>query len=80
MQVSADFELMLRFLEKYKISTAYLSQVIVKMRMGGESNQSLKNIVIGNINILKAFKKNEIKVNRYLYFIYRLLPKIKQYL
>ena len=78
MKVSADFDLMLRFLEKNKITTSYLSKVLVKMRTGGESNKSLKNIIISNISILKSFKKNNIEVNNFMYLIYRLMPKVIQ--
>jgi glycosyltransferase involved in cell wall biosynthesis len=78
MKVSADFELMIRFLEKYNISTVYLPIVIVKMRVGGESNKNIKNIITGNKSILKAFDKNGIKVNKFLYIFYRFVPKIIQ--
>jgi glycosyltransferase involved in cell wall biosynthesis len=77
-KISADFELMLRFLERFKISTTYLPQVIVKMREGGASNQSIKNILKGNLNIIKAFDKNDIKVNKFTYLFYRFIPKISQ--
>ena len=73
--VSADFELMLRLIEKYKIKVAYLPEVIIKMRIGGESNKSLINIFKGNLNVIKAFKKNNIDYCP-LYPIYRLLPKL----
>jgi glycosyltransferase involved in cell wall biosynthesis len=77
-KISADFELMLRLLERFKVSTTYLPQVIVKMREGGASNQSIKNIIKGNLNILKAFDKNDIKVNKFTYLFYRFIPKIVQ--
>ena len=77
-EVSADFELMLRFLEKYKISTYYLNEPLVKMRMGGVSNNSVFNVIKGNINCYKAFKKNGLDVS-ILYLFYRLLPKVKQF-
>jgi len=48
LKVSADFDLMLRFLEKYQISSMYLPKILVKMRIGGESNSSLKNIITSN--------------------------------
>lgn len=73
--VSADFELMLRLIEKHNIRTKFLDRYMVRMRMGGESTGSLKNIIRGNKNIFRAFKKNEIKVSP-LYPIYRLLPKV----
>lgn len=40
---SADYELMLRFLLRYNAPAAYLPEVVVKMRMGGQSNASFKN-------------------------------------
>jgi len=78
-QVSADFELMLRFLEKHKVSTVYYCRFIVKMRMGGESTGSIRKIIIGNRGVLRAFKKNEISAS-YLYFVYRLVPKLMQFI
>lgn len=72
--VSADFELMLRFIEKNKISNLYLDRDFVKMRIGGESTGSLKKIILGNKNVLQAFKKNGFKVSPF-YPIKRLLPK-----
>ncbi len=72
--VSADFELMLRFLEKYSCSSKYINRVFVKMRQGGESTGSLSKIILGNKNVLRAFKKNGIPVSR-LYTVKRLAPK-----
>ena len=43
-KIAADFEIMFRFMEIHKMNSSYLNQVLVKMRTGGESNQSLKNI------------------------------------
>lgn len=78
-KVSADFELMLRFLEKYKISTYFLNETIIKMRYGGESTRSVKKIIIGNKNILKAFEKNGIKASPF-YTICRFANKATQFL
>lgn len=79
MQVSADFEIMLRFIEKNKIKVAYLPEVLVNMRLGGESNKSFRNFFLGNRNIYRAFDKNGIKMNKILYPFYRFLPKILQF-
>lgn len=73
--VSADFELMLRLIEKHGIRTKYLDRYMVRMRMGGESTKSIKNIIKGNRNIMQAFHKNGISVSP-LYPVYRLLPKV----
>lgn len=72
--ISADFELMLRLIEKYKISNFYLDRYFVKMRMGGESTGSIRRIIIGNKNVMRAFKKNGYKIS-FFYPIKRLLPK-----
>ena len=74
LDVSADFELMLRFIEKNRLSNKYVPLTFIKMRLGGESTGSLSKIIKGNKNILCAFKKNGYSVTP-LYFIYRLLPK-----
>lgn len=78
-RLAADFEIMLRFLDKYKISTYYLKEPLVKMRLGGETNKSLKNIYYQNIECLRAFKKNEIKVVKFLYPFLRIVPKLFQF-
>ena len=73
--VSADFELMLRFVEKHGAKVKYLNRVMVKMRQGGESTGSINNIIKGNKNIIRAFKKNDIPVPVF-YTIRRLVPKV----
>jgi glycosyltransferase involved in cell wall biosynthesis len=78
-KLAADFEIMLRFLEKYKISTYYLQESFVKMRLGGATNQSLKNIYNQNVECIKAFRLNKVKVNAFLYPFFRIVPKFFQY-
>lgn len=75
---AADFELMLRLIEKYHICLVYLPVPLVRMRLGGTTSKSLSNIKKGNMECVKAFKKNDISIS-VLYPIYRLVPKLKQY-
>lgn len=44
LKIAADYELMLRFLGRVRISTAYLRGVLVNMRVGGVSNRGLANL------------------------------------
>lgn len=74
LDVSADFELMLRFLEKEQFSSRYVPYTFVKMRMGGESTGSISKIIRGNKNVLRAFEKNGISRPPF-YLIRRLAPK-----
>lgn len=78
-RLAADFEIMLRFLDRYKINVSYLPEPFVKMRLGGETNRSLKNIYNQNIECVHAFNKNNFKVSKLLYPLRRLLPKLMQY-
>jgi glycosyltransferase len=59
-KISADYDIILRFLGKHKISTSYFPKTIIKMRVGGESNRSFKNIKLKMEEDLKALKKNNI--------------------
>ena len=58
---AADYELMLRMLHKNKITTAYLPEVLVKMRTGGISNITLKNRIRANKEDRRAWKVNGLK-------------------
>lgn len=75
---AADFELMLRLIEKEHIRLFYLPEPLVRMRLGGTTSKNFTNIRKGNIECIKAFKKNGIKVSC-LYTLFRLLPKLIQY-
>jgi glycosyltransferase len=59
-RIAADYELMLRFLVKYRISTQYIPDVLIKMRLGGVSNRSLKNLAIKSSEDYKAWKINNL--------------------
>ena len=58
--IAADYDFMLRMLGKYKISTSYLPKVLYKMRVGGASNRSLKNIIQKSLEDIKALNNNNI--------------------
>lgn len=73
--VSADFELMLRFIEVAGMRNRYIHRYFVKMRMGGESNGSLRNIIRGNRNILRAMRENGLKPSP-LFILRRMTPKL----
>src|ERR1035437_401269 len=79
LKLAADFELMLRFFEKYHISSYYLQEPLVKMRIGGASNKNIISIISQNVECMRAFKLNGIKVNLILYPFFRILPKLLQF-
>lgn len=58
---SADYELMLRFLYRYKISSYYIPEVLVRMRAGGVSNASFRHRLKANREDRLAWEKNGIQ-------------------
>ncbi|PYG25481.1 glycosyltransferase family 2 protein [Pelagimonas varians] len=57
-QIAADYDAMLRYLSKGQIRLAYVPEVFVKMRVGGESNRSLARIVQKSREDYRAIHKN----------------------
>ena len=77
-KIAGDFELMLRFLEKYNIRSKYIPKTLVKMKVGGVSNNGFKS----KLNILKeefrAFDQNGMDLNKLFYILYK-ARKIKEF-
>ena len=48
---------MMRFMELNKINVQYVPEVWVKMRLGGATNKSFKNMILQNLEILDSLKK-----------------------
>jgi len=59
-RISADYELILRFFGKGQIKSIYIPRVLVKMRIGGESNKSLKKILKKSLEDYRALRKNQV--------------------
>ena len=78
-KLAADYELMLRFLEVHKIRARYVPEVWVKMRLGGATNKSLKNIWTQNQEILRALRSHGLPVNRMRFFGHKLILRCKQF-
>ncbi len=79
LKLSADYELMLRFIHKNKIKIAYLPETIVKMRMGGVSNVSFFVKLKANFEDKTAWRLNGIKPGTLTMFK-KPLSKLGQYL
>ena len=78
-RISADYELMLRFLYKYGISTAYLPEVLVKMSVGGVSNRTLFSRIQANREDRRAWKINGLKPSSFTLII-KPLSKLQQFI
>ena len=72
-EIAADYELLIRFLHKYKLTYSHIDAVLTVMRVGGVSTSSLKSNWILNKEILRACHENDIKTS--LTKIYSKYPK-----
>lgn len=60
-RLAADYEFMLRVFKKHNFKSKYVKRLMVRMRLGGETNKSLKNIIRGNKEILASWRANGLK-------------------
>ncbi|MEM7161955.1 MAG: glycosyltransferase family 2 protein [Bacteroidota bacterium] len=77
-KISADYELMLRMLYKEHLSASYFPNLVTRMRVGGESNASIKQRIKANIEDRKAWRINDIRPKPFT-LLRKPLSKIKQY-
>lgn len=76
--ISADYDLLYRFVELKKCNYCYINNNLVNMRLGGESTSGIKNIFKGNYEVFKSLKKNKAKFPL-LILLKKILRKFKQF-
>ena len=77
--INADYELMLRFFEKYKISATWVNKIITCMEAGGTSNNGIKSRIISFSNDSFAWKKNHLRYSKMTVFLKK-MRKIPQFI
>ena len=77
-KISADYDFMLRILKDDSLKFTYLPNVITKMREGGASNRSVKNIIQKTKEDYRAARSNNIG-GWYLIFL-KNISKVRQFI
>ena len=77
-KIAADYDFILRFFSNGKYAAEYIPMVITRMRLGGTSNKSLKNIWIKSKEDLRALKQN--KAGNVLSVLWKNVSKLPQFL
>lgn len=77
-RIQSDFELTMRFLEINRISSHYVPEIWVRMRMGGHTNKSLVNILKGNLESYRACKKHGMGVGP-MFFVTKIAQRVPQF-
>jgi glycosyltransferase involved in cell wall biosynthesis len=78
-KLAADVELMMRYLERGQVRTAYIPHLLVRMRLGGATNQSWKNIVQQNKEIFAALRKNGIPFSIIWFLVNKVISRLWQF-
>jgi len=60
-KISADYEILLRFLVKFKLLAYYFPFIITRMRVGGVSNSSISNRLVSQREDRRAWEINSLK-------------------
>ena len=76
-RIAADYDCILRFLGKGEVQVSYIPEVMVKMRVGGASNRSLRNILQKSKEDYRALTNN--KVGGFGALAWKNLSKISQF-
>lgn len=76
-KISADYDFMLRILKDNDLEYGYLPEVITKMRVGGASNRSFKNILQKTREDYRAISSNNI--GGWFSIFLKNISKIKQF-
>lgn len=78
-KLAADYDFMLRVFKKFNFKHKYIDRMMVKMRLGGATNSSWKNIYKGNLEILSSWRQNRLKIP--LFFMFkRIFKRIIQFI
>ncbi|WP_179351503.1 glycosyltransferase family 2 protein [Winogradskyella vidalii] len=76
-KIAADYDFILRIFKQKDLNFYYLPKTIVKMRVGGASNKSLKNILQKSKEDYRAIKNN--KTGNWLTILQKNVSKLKQF-
>lgn len=77
-RLAADVEFMMRYLELGELKALYIPRIQVRMRIGGATNKSWRNIVRQNCEILRALKKNRLPYFLLSFILNKLVSRVQQ--
>ncbi len=78
-KLAADAEFMMRYLEIGKTRSVYIPHVLIRMRVGGATNQSWGNVIKQNNEVLLALKKNKLPFSPLRFWVTKIFDRVRQY-
>lgn len=64
--IASDYELLMRFLYRFRVPAKYINHPLVYMRTGGVSNKSVFSRYLLNKEIIRACKENFVNTNMFI--------------
>ncbi len=78
LKIQSDFDLTMRFLAVNRIRTQYLPGIMVNMRIGGVTSNSISNVIKGNLEAYRACRKNGLAVTPF-FMVRKVFSRIPQF-
>lgn len=79
LRMANDFEFCVRHFARHRLRYRHIPKVLIKMRLGGESNKSWRNILHQNLCIQRALQLNGLSPHP-LYPLLKILDKGRQFI
>lgn len=76
--LASDFDLMFRALEIKKYTSTYMPLELTRMRTGGATNNSLKNIICQNQEILRSLRYHGASISTSGFILRKVLSRFRQ--
>ena len=76
--LQADFDMALRLLDIHGIRACFVPEFWVRMRMGGASNASVRNVLRGNLEAYRACRRHNIPVPPW-FILTKLVSRLSQF-
>ena len=77
-KLAADVDFMMRYLERGKVRSIYIPHVLVRMRIGGVTNQSWKNILQQNKEIFESLRENGVPFSKVYFLVHKVSSRLWQ--
>ena len=58
LRIAADYEILFRFLYKHELATLHVPKVLVRFRLGGMSNGSVRHVLKANTEVRRSWRLN----------------------
>jgi glycosyltransferase len=78
-KLAADYDFIFRVFNINKFNSKYLNEFLVRMRLGGESNKNLINILKQNVEVFKVWRKYNLKMPLF-FFPIKFLKRLGQFI